>query len=71
MILVITNKEDAHPNPVIEKLVGWGEPIFRLNTEALLTDYQFSWCADARGCDLWMRCIPNGLEVRGSEITAV
>ena len=71
MILVITNKEDAHPNPVIEKLVSWGEPIFRLNTEALLTDYQFGWWADASGCDFWMRCIPNGLEVRGSEITAV
>lgn len=71
MILVITNKEDAHPNPVIEKLASWGEPIFRLNTEALLTDYQFGWWADASGCDFWMRCIPNGLEVRGSEITAV
>lgn len=71
MILVITNKEDAHPNPVIEKLVSWGESIFRLNTEALLTDYQFGWWADAGGCDFWMRCIPNGLEVQGSEITAV
>lgn len=71
MILIITNKEDVHPNPVIEKLVRWGEPVFRLNTEALLTDYQFSWWADASGCDFWMRCIPNGLEVRGFEITAV
>ncbi len=70
-ILIITNKEDVHPNPVIEKLVSWGESVFRLNTEALLTDYQFSWWADANGCDFWMRCIPNGLEVRGSEITAV
>lgn len=70
-ILIITNKEDVHPNPVIEKLVSWGESVFRLNTEALLTDYQFSWWADANGCDFWMRCIPNRLEVRGSEITAV
>lgn len=70
-ILIITNKEDVHPNPVIEKLVSWGESVFRLNTEALLTDYRFSWWADANGCDFWMRCIPNRLEVRGSEITAV
>lgn len=71
MILIITNKEDVHPDPVIEKLVSWGESVFRLNTEALLTDYQYCWLADASGCDFWMRCIPNGLEVRGSEITAV
>ena len=71
MILIITNKEDVHPNPVIEKLVSWGDSVFRLNTEALLTDYQFSWWADTSGCDFWIRCIPNGLEMRGSEITAV
>ena len=70
-IFIITNKEDVHPNPVIEKLVSWGKSVFRLNTEALLTDYQFNWWADSSGCDFWMRCIPNGLEVRGSEITAV
>ena len=71
MILIITNKEDVHPNPVIEKLVSWGDSVFRLNTEALLTDYLFSWWADTSGCDFWIRCIPNGLEMRGSEITAV
>lgn len=41
MILLITNKEDAHPTPVIERLSARGVPLFRLNTEALLTDYEF------------------------------
>lgn len=71
MILLITNKEDSHPTPVIEKLSAHGERVFRLNTEALLTDYEFSWWADANGCDFHIRCIANGLEIRGSEITAI
>ena len=34
MILIITNKEDAHPTPVIERLSARGVPVFRLNTES-------------------------------------
>lgn len=71
MILIITNKEDVHPTPVIDLLSARSVSFFRLNTEALLTDYEFSWWADAAGCDFHVRCIPNGLEVQGSEITAV
>lgn len=71
MILIITNKEDVHPTPVIEILNRRKVSVFRLNTEALLTDYEFSWWNDNRGCDFHIRCIQNRLEVRGSEITAV
>lgn len=71
MILIITNKEDIHPTPVIEILDSRKVPVFRLNTEALLTDYEFAWWNDSRSCDFHIRCIQNGLEVRGSEITAV
>lgn len=71
MILIITNKEDIHPTPVIEILNGRNIPVFRLNTEALLTDYEFSWWNDSRSCNFHIRCLQNGLEVRGSEITAV
>lgn len=71
MILLITNKEDAHPTPVIEKLSARGVPVFRLNTESLLTDYEFCWWADDKGIDFTIRCITNGLDVRGSEITAL
>lgn len=71
MILIITNKEDVHPTPVIEILTAKGTPFFRLNTESLMTDYEFSWWNDSCGCDFHIRCIRNGLEVRGSEITAI
>lgn len=72
MILIITNKEDAHPTPVIERLSARGVPVFRLNTEALLTDYDFGWVADdVHGISFWIRCRLNGLETTGREITAV
>lgn len=71
MILIITNKEDAHPTPVIERLSARGVPVFRLNTEALLTDYEFEWQADTSHCNFWIRCKLNGLEIREQDITAV
>lgn len=72
MILIITNKEDAHPTPVIERLSARGVPVFRLNTEALLTDYDFGWQVDAAGeISFWIRCRLNGLETTGREITAL
>lgn len=72
MILIITNKEDAHPTPVIERLSARGVPVFRLNTEALLTDYEFGWQVDAVGeITFWIRCRLNGLETTDREITAV
>ncbi len=71
MILIFTNKEDVHPSPVIGLLTARGVPFFRLNTEALLTDYLFDWHADARGCDFRIECPANGLAVRGSEITTL
>lgn len=43
MILIITNKDDVHPTPVIKVLTKRNIPVFRLNTECLLTDYDFSW----------------------------
>jgi hypothetical protein len=43
MILIVTNKEDTHPTPVIEHLTKSGVPFFRFNTECLLTDYAIEW----------------------------
>ena len=71
MILIITNKADVHPTSVIKILNNREIPVFRLNTEALLTDYEFSWWNDGSSCDFHIRCLQNGLEVIGSEITAV
>jgi len=72
MILIFTNKEDSHPTNVIKHLVGWGVPVFRLNTECLLTDYEFSWwCSDDQPADFHIRNVKNGLELYGHDITAV
>ena len=35
MILIITNKEDAHPTPVIERLSARGVLVFRLKPSRL------------------------------------
>ena len=51
MILIITNKEDIHPTPVIEHLERMGIPFFRLNTESLLSDYDFEWVWDSENGD--------------------
>ena len=72
MILIITNKEDVHPTPVIQYLRQKNYQFFRLNTEALLTDYEFRWeCQDEAKPDFFIRNIVNGASVRGSDVSAV
>lgn len=72
MILIITNKEDIHPTPVIEHLIRKEVPFFRLNTEALLSDYDFEWsCNSTDGDDFRISNIHTGLEAYGHEINSV
>lgn len=71
MILIVTNKQDVHPTPVIEYLNKRGYPVFRLNTEALLTDYQFHWWANEKDADFYIRNVKNGLEMYGHDVSAV
>ena len=71
MILIFTNKEDSHPTHVIQYLNTWGVPVFRLNSECLLTDYRFSWWANEQDCDFYIRNIKNRLEMYGHQITAI
>lgn len=71
MIFIVTNKEDAHPTPVIAYLDAHGVPVFRLNTEALLTDYEFRWWCNEGEADFYIRNVRNGLETYGHEIHAV
>lgn len=42
-VLIITCKTDSHPNSVINLLREKNIPFFRLNTEALVTDYKITW----------------------------
>lgn len=72
MILIVTNKEDIHPTPVIEHLERMGVSFFRLNTESLLSDYDFGWVMDsAGGDDFHIRNIHTGHEVFGHDINSV
>lgn len=71
MILLITNKEDMHPNAVTEHLRQLSHPIFRLNTDSLLTDYEFCWRCEDGKIDFYIKNIKNGKEVLGKDIHAV
>lgn len=72
MILIVTNKEDIHPTPVIEHLERMGVPFFRLNTESLLSDYDFEWtCQYSNGDDFHIQNIHTGLEAYGHDINSV
>lgn len=71
MILIITNKEDSHPTPVINYLIEKDIPVFRLNTECLLTDYEFRWWCDEGTTDFYIRNIKNDREIFGHELCAV
>lgn len=72
MVLIFSNKEDSHPTNVIKHLVALRVPVFRLNTECLLTDYEFSWwCSDSQKADFYIKNIKNGLEIYGHQITAI
>ena len=71
MILIITNKEDTHPTPVIQSLKNNNTPVFRLNTEALLSDYELHWWGGPSSTDFLLKNIKNGLEISGSSITSV
>lgn len=71
MILIFTNKEDAHPNPVIDILTERDVPFFRLNTEALLTDYSFVWWKNGDSIDFEITESANGKKCRGTQIKAI
>ena len=71
MILIITNKEDVHPSPVIDILNRRRVPFFRFNTESLLTEYEFCWWANEHESDFILKNLINGQSIKGSEITAV
>lgn len=71
-ILIVTCKNDTHPNSVIELLNKKGIPFFRLNTESLLTDYSFAWCCTENGdVQFTITDDSNGKTINNSEIHSV
>ena len=71
MILIFTNKEDLHPNPVIDILEKRGAAFFRLNTEALLTDYSFLWRKTCAGIEFEITDLTNGKRCKDAWINAI
>ena len=71
MILIITNKEDEHPTPVIETLIKRNIPVFRLNTECLLTDYEFTWWNTSGLSRFIIKNKQTGLTLDIEDLTAV
>lgn len=69
MILLLTNRTDIHPNPVIPKISLLGGKIFRLNTDDLLRSNKIS-CIPETGA--WkIENINTGLTVNSTEVRSV
>lgn len=71
MILIITNKEDVHPTPVIDILNKRNIPVFRLNTECLLTDYEFAWWNSSKVTQFIIINKQTGLRLDSSELKTI
>ena len=71
MILILSNKEDIHCNPVIEKLTASGEDFFRLNTDGLGTDYDVVLNVAPGSKRLLLKNRFNGKEIDLSKVKSV
>ncbi len=71
MILILTNKEDIHPNSVIKYLGEKNAQVFRLNTESILTDYKIHWIINENNVDVIIENIITKTAVKGSEIKSI
>lgn len=70
MILIITNKSDIHVNPVIDHLNKNKVGFFRLNTDALLTDYEIE-CSFLPQFEFSIFYKQNGLTITQKSISAI
>ena len=71
MILIITNKEDEHPTPVIKILNKRNIPVFRLNTESLMTDYDFCWWNNSQTCGFTIKNRITGLKLDDKNLKTI
>ena len=71
MILVITNKSDIHCNPVLKHFVNSGDHYFRLNTDALLVDYEITFSVKDNIPNLEIFNKINKKSIESSEIKSV
>lgn len=71
VILILTGRPDPHPNSVINLLRERNIPFYRLNTEVLMSDYDFTWYCDNSRQDIVIQNIKNGQLVHGHQIDSV
>ena len=71
MLLIITNDTDVHPNPVIENLNKAGLPVFRLNTDKLVSDYDISYWLGNEGCRFEIRYKHYPHSISSDQVTCV
>jgi glutathione synthase/RimK-type ligase-like ATP-grasp enzyme len=71
MILILTNKEDIHPNSVIEILNKRKIPVFRFNTESLMIDYDFCWWNNNKETHFFIQNKDTGLKVDDINLSTV
>jgi hypothetical protein len=69
MILILTNKKDVHPNPVIEKLGDF--PFLRINTEELLTKYKISWFNENGKIHWKLTSLKNKITIHSKDVFSV
>lgn len=71
-ILILTDKSDTHPTSVINLMKERSIPFFRLNTEALMLDYSFSWFhRSGKSPDFYITDLITGKKIWGHEIKSV
>lgn len=71
MLLIITNDTDVHPNPVIENLNKSGLPLFRLNTDKLVSDYDISYWLGNDGAHFEIRYKHYPHSINSEQISCV
>lgn len=71
VVLILTSKYDSHPNTVINLMRERDIPFFRLNTDALMTDYEFTWYSDNDKEEIEFKNLLNGDVLRGNQIKSI
>ena len=71
MLLIITNQEDIHPNPVIDHLINFGVPYFRLNTENLYAHYNIYYQISNEVNEFLIQTKDGKHKISSKEISAV
>lgn len=70
-VLVISNQEDLHASAVISHLNEMGVPVFRFNTESLLTDQSLSLSQTQEGDSFRLVDFQGSRSIQGDDIGVV